>query len=129
MKNLRVGVIGVGGIARTHIPGWKQSQHTEVVAASDINANALTKWGTDHSISKLYQDPLELINDAEIDIVDVCTPNSYHCDLTVAALNAGKHVICEKPLAPTAAEIEKMIEARDRSGKKINVCSAFSIRR
>ena len=60
MKNLRVGVIGVGGIARTHMPGWKQSKHTEVVAASDINANALTKWGTDHSISKLYQDPLEI---------------------------------------------------------------------
>ena len=128
MKNLRVGVIGVGGIARTHMPGWKQSPHTEVVASSDINAEALEKWGKNHGISKLYQDPTELINDTEIDIVDVCTPNSYHCELTVAALNAGKHVICEKPLAPTASEIEKMIEARDRSGKKTDVCSAFSIR-
>ena len=125
MKNLRVGVIGVGGIARTHMPGWKQSPHTEVVAASDINAEALAKWGKDHGISKLYQDPIELINDTEIDIVDVCTPNSYHCELTVAALNAGKHVICEKPLAPTASEIEKMIEARDRSGKKLMCAQHF----
>ena len=56
MKNLRVGVIGVGGIARTHMPGWKQSPHTEVVASSDINAEALEKWGKNHGISKLYQD-------------------------------------------------------------------------
>ena len=58
-------------------------------------------------------------------IVDVCTANSYHCELTVAALNAGKHVICEKPLAPTASEIEKMIEARDRSGKKLMCAQHF----
>ena len=63
MKNLRVGVIGVGGIARSHMPGWKQSPHTEVVASSDINAEALEKWGKNHGISKLYQDPIKLINE------------------------------------------------------------------
>lgn len=128
MNDLRVGVIGVGGIARTHMPGWKQSPYTQVVASADIHGPTLEKWGKDHEIPKLYQDPVDLINDAEIDIVDVCTPNSYHCDLTVAALNAGKHVICEKPLAPTAPEIEKMIEARDRSGKKLMCAQHFRFR-
>ena len=128
MKDLRVGVIGVGGIARTHMPGWKQSPHTHVVASADIHHPTLEKWGKEHQVEKLYQDPYELIADQEIDVVDICTPNSYHCDLTVAALNAGKHVLCEKPLAPNASEIEKMIEAREQSGKKLMCAQHFRFR-
>ncbi len=128
MKDLRVGVIGVGGIARTHMPGWKQSPHTQVVASADIHSSTLEKWGKEHQVEKLYQDPYELIADPEIDVVDICTPNSYHCDLTVAALNAGKHVLCEKPLAPNASEIKKMIEAREQSGKKLMCAQHFRFR-
>jgi len=122
---LKVGVIGVGGIARTHMPGWAASEYAEVVAGSDVDANALAAWGVANGIEGLSTDPSELINDPDIDIIDVCTPNMYHTELTVAALYAGKNVICEKPLAPTPADIRKMIAARDRSGKLLMTAQHF----
>ena len=119
MSTLKVGVIGVGGIARTHMPGWAASPHTEVVAGADLSQDALSKWGSDWNVSRLETDTAALINDPDIDIIDVCTPNMYHTELTIAALEAGKHVICEKPLAPTPADVQKMIDARDASGKML----------
>jgi predicted dehydrogenase len=124
-KLLKVGVVGVGGIARTHMPGWAASTHAEVVAGSDINAKALEDWGRTHGVTRLVTDPGELFSDPDIDIIDVCTPNMYHTPLVVAALNAGKHVICEKPLAPTPAEIRQMIAARDASGKLLMTAQHF----
>ncbi len=122
---LKVGVIGVGGIARTHMPGWAASEHAEVVAGSDIHAGVLQQWGEANGVSKLTTDSAELINDPDIDIIDVCTPNMYHAPLSIAALEAGKHVICEKPLAPTPGEIEKIIAARDASGKMLMTAQHF----
>lgn len=116
-EKLKVGIIGLGGIAHTHVPGWQASQYAELFAGCDINGELLPKWGEQYGVKKLTTDPLELIEDPEIDIVDVCSPNMYHTEQVVAALEAGKHVICEKPLAPTPADIRKMIVARERSGK------------
>lgn len=118
-KVLKVGVIGVGGIAHTHMPGWKKSDLAEVVAGSDVNEAILADWGKEHEVSKLAVHPEDLINDPDIDIIDVCTPSAYHAPLTIAALKAGKHVICEKPLAPTPQEVQAMIAARDESGKTL----------
>jgi predicted dehydrogenase len=73
MSKLRVGVIGVGGIARTHMPGWAASEHAEVVAGSDVSAEALARWGQEHGVTKLHADPEALFNDADIDVIDVCT--------------------------------------------------------
>ena len=100
-KTLKVGVIGVGGIARVHMPGWAASEHAEVVAGCDIDEVSLKRWGKEHGIDKLVTDSADLISDPDIDIIDICTPNNYHAPLSIAALDAGKHVICEKPLAPT----------------------------
>jgi len=122
---LKVGVIGVGGIARTHMPGWAASADAEVIAGSDINGAALAEWGRIHGVDRLSTDPAELLNDPEIDIVDVCTPNMSHTALVVAALEAGKHVICEKPLAPTPDEIRRMIAARDAAGKLLMTAQHF----
>ena len=105
---LKVGVIGVGGIARTHMPGWAASEDAEVVAGSDISEAALQVWGEKNGITRLESDPAALFSDPDIDIIDVCTPNRYHAPLSIAALQAGKHVICEKPLAPTPGEIRDM---------------------
>lgn len=116
-KTLNVGIIGVGGIARTHMPGWASSPHTQVVAGCDVNAENLAHWSAEYNVPMVTHDATTLFNNPDIDIIDICTPNNYHAELTVAALNAGKHVICEKPLAPTPADIKKMIEARDASGK------------
>jgi predicted dehydrogenase len=124
-KKLKVGIIGVGGIARTHMPGWAESEYTEVVAGSDINDAALQTWGQKYDIQQLSLNAEELINDPNIDIIDICTPNNYHAPLTVAALDAGKHVLCEKPLAPTPATVQEMIKARDRSGKMLMTAQHF----
>jgi len=124
-KKLKVGVIGVGGIAGAHFPGWKDSPHAELYALSDVSAQVLARVGAEQGVSLLYEDPYKLIADESIDIVDVCTPNMFHCPLTVAALEAGRHVICEKPLAPTPADIRKMIEARDKSGKLLMTAQHF----
>lgn len=124
-KTLKVGVIGVGGISKTHMPGWAASEHAEVIAGADLVEPVLHAWGAQHGISKLYANLPDIINDPDIDVIDVCTPNMYHTEAVVAALNAGKHVICEKPLAPTPADIHKMITARDRSGKMLMTAQHF----
>ncbi|MBZ0302053.1 MAG: Gfo/Idh/MocA family oxidoreductase [Anaerolineae bacterium] len=125
MATLKVGVIGVGGIARVHMPGWAASEHAEVIAGSDISETFLDQWGQANGVTKLTTRAEELIADPDIDIIDICTPNMYHAPLAIAAMEAGKHVICEKPLAPTPAEILKMIEARDRTGKMLMTAQHF----
>lgn len=124
-KKLKVAVIGVGGIAKTHMPGWAASEHAEVIAGSDMMGPILQDWGKQHGVSKLSTNAADIINDPDVDIIDVCTPNMSHAELVIAALNAGKHVICEKPLAPTPAEIRKMIAARDASGKTLMTAQHF----
>jgi len=125
MSSLKVGVIGTGGIVGAHMPGWEASPHAEVVAGADLSEAALDKWAKRWGISKTVTDSAELINDPDIDIIDICTPNMYHTELTVAALEAGKHVICEKPLAPLPEDIDKMIAARDASGKMLMTAQHF----
>lgn len=125
MDPLKVAVIGVGGIAHTHMPGWKASPDAEVVAGADISAPALEKWSAQYGISYTTTDFKEILRNPDIDIVDICTPNMHHAPIAIAALEAGKHVICEKPLAPTPAEVRQMIAARDKSGKKLMTAQHF----
>jgi len=124
-KLLKVGVIGVGGIAGAHFPGWKESEHAELAAFADVSEEKLAKAGAAQGVTRLYSRPEDLIADKDIDIVDICTPNMYHTPLALAALEAGKHVICEKPLAPTPGEIRDLISARDRSGKMLMTAQHF----
>lgn len=118
-KIFKVGVIGTGAISRTHMPGWAASRHAEVVAGSDVSAQGLTDWGKTFAISKLSADAADIITDPDIDIIDVCTPNMHHAPVVIAALEAGKHVMCEKPLAPTPGEIEAIIAAGKKSGRQV----------
>ena len=125
MSILKVGFVGVGGISRTHMPGWAASEDAEVVAGSDINNEALEQWGALHNVSRLTTNADELFSDPDIDIIDLCVPNMYHAPLAIAALEAGKHVICEKPLAPTPQDIKRMIAARDKAGKSLMTAQHF----
>jgi predicted dehydrogenase len=127
-KTLKVGIIGVGGIAKIHMPGWAASEHAEVIAGCDIDEAALQRWGDEHGVKTLTTDFSDLIQDPDIDIIDICTPNNYHAPLAIAAFEAGKHVLCEKPLAPTPAEIREMITARDESGKMLMTAQHFRFR-
>ena len=125
MSTLKVGLVGVGGISRTHMPGWAASEEAEVVAGSDISSEALEQWGALNNVKRLTTNADELFSDPDIDIIDLCVPNMYHAPLAIAALEAGKHVICEKPLAPTPQDIKQMIAARDKSGKLLMTAQHF----
>lgn len=127
MKNekLQVAVIGCGGIAnQKHFPALtSQKDKCEIVAFCDIikerAEQAAAKYGTQDA--KVYTDYNELLNDKEIDVVHVCTPNVSHCPITVAAFKAKKHVMCEKPMAATTEDAQKMMEAWKKSGKKFTI--------
>jgi predicted dehydrogenase len=126
MRNkLKVGIIGVGGIANVHMPGWMDNPHAEIIAGSDISQSNLEAWGRRYNIERLTTDADELIHDPAIDIIDICTPNNYHAPLAIAAMNAGKHVLCEKPLAPNPAAVRDMIKTRDETGKMLMTAQHF----
>ncbi len=122
---LKVGIIGVGGIANTHMPGWRVSEHAEVVAGADVAEDVLHAWGQQNEVARLTTHSEALIADPDIDIIDICTPNNFHAPLAIAAFKAGKHVLCEKPLAPNPQLIKDMIAARDASGKMLMTAQHF----
>jgi predicted dehydrogenase len=107
------------------MPGWAASEHAEVVAGVDFSQAALDVWSKKYGVSRTYTDMQDVLNDKDIDIVDLCVPNMAHAPYAIQALNAGKHVICEKPLAPTPDAIREMIAARDASGKMLMTAQHF----
>ena len=116
---LRVGLIGVGGIAAgQHIPGWLAVAGVEVVAIADVSADRLALVGDQFSIRHRFTDYQEMLG-LDLDIVDVCTPNRVHTPAVLAALQAGCHVICEKPLAVSTEEVRSMGELADAKGLKL----------
>ena len=123
-KIIKIGIIGCGGIANTkHMPALKKVKSCQMVAFCDIvrakAEKAAATYGEPNA--KVYTDYKELLADPEIDAVHVLTPNRSHSFITVDALGAGKHVMCEKPMAINSAEAEKMIEAQKRSGKILTI--------
>ncbi len=117
---LKVGLVGCGGISHVHFTGWDRLYpQCEVTAICDILPEALERRGTEFEVPRdqWYPTHQDMLKNADIDAVDVCVPNGAHAEISINALKAGKHVICEKPLAPTPDEIRRMIKARDESGK------------
>lgn len=122
MKKWKIGVIGVGGISRMHIQSYLNNPNVELYAFCDINEKRLQEMGEKYSITRLYTDKDEMLRALpELDAVSVCTWNAAHAPCAIAALNAGKHVLCEKPMATCAAEAEEMVEAARRAGKLLMV--------
>lgn len=127
MKNgkLQVGLIGCGGIANNkHMPALKANGDLcEIVAFCDTveerAKKAAREYGTENAA--VYTDYRELLKDSEIDVVHVLTPNVAHCPITVAAFEAGKHVLCEKPMAHNTDDAKKMLDAWKKSGKKFTI--------
>lgn len=123
-KILKVGVIGCGGIAfGKHLPALHKLSAVKLVAFCDIDKSraeqAKAEFGTKDSV--VYQDYQDMLERAELDVVHVCTPNNSHAEITIAALEAGAHVMCEKPMAKTSEEAESMLAAAQRTGKKLTI--------
>lgn len=124
MKKVRLGIIGCGGIANgKHMPAERDNPDAEMVAFCDLIEERAEKAKKEFGAadSRVYADYRELLKDEEIDAVCVLTPNCSHCEITVAALEAGKHVLCEKPMAMNYEEAKRMIAARDKSGKVLTI--------
>ncbi|MBL8066363.1 MAG: Gfo/Idh/MocA family oxidoreductase [Chthonomonadaceae bacterium] len=123
MKKLKVGIIGTGGIAcACHIPGYLSiPDQCEIKWLCDIKPKALDEALLLAPGAKTTADYRDLLADPEVDAVSVATPNRVHMDPTIDALRAGKHVLCEKPLAMDRHEAKKMCRAAKESGKILQV--------
>ena len=124
MEQVRVGIIGCGGIANgKHMPSLKQLPNVKMVAFCDIIEERAIKARADYGTPDcaVYTDYRELLEDKSIDVVHVCTPNRAHSFITVDALHAGKHVMCEKPMAINSEEAKKMLDAAKETGKNLTI--------
>lgn len=124
MDKVRIGIIGCGGIANNkHMPALHRLPDVELVAFCDIIVERAEKAAKEYGIegARVYEDYKELLKDETIDVVHVLTPNREHSFITVDALEAGKHVMCEKPMAINTEEAQKMLDAAKRTGKKLTI--------
>ena len=122
MSKIKAAIIGVGGISKHHIEGYLRREDVELYAFCDINEEQLKVRGEQYGITRLYTDKDVMLKELpEIDVVSVCTWNSQHAPCTIAALNAGCHVICEKPMATSAKEAKAMKEAAQKNGKLLMI--------
>ena len=120
MNKLRVGIIGLG-IGRHHIRGYQSHPNAEVAAIADLDETRLKVSGDEYKIEHRYRDAQEMLTQEKLDVVSVCTPNKFHKPLTIAALEAGCHVLCEKPMAMNTAEARAMLDAAKRAGKRLMI--------
>ena len=118
---MKIGIIGVGTIAAFHIEAYQKNPNVEVYAFCDINEKRLKAMGEKYGVTRLYTDKDEMLKLEELDAVSVCTWNSAHAPCSIAALKAGKHVLCEKPMAMNADEARAMKQAADESGKLLMI--------
>ena len=127
MGKLRIAIVGCGGIAnQKHMPSIKaNADKADMIAFCDIIPERAEKAAKEYGVegAKVYTDYKEMLADTsiEFDVVHVCTPNVAHCPITVAAFEAGKHVMCEKPMAHNTEDARKMIDAWKKSGKKFTI--------
>lgn len=121
---VKIGIIGCGGIANgKHMPSLRKVENVQMVAFCDLieekAIKAKEQYGTPDA--KVYTDYKELLKDPEIEVVHVLTPNREHADISIDALYAGKHVMCEKPMAHNTEDAKKMLDAWKKSGKKFTI--------
>ena len=123
MDMVKIGIIGCGGIANgKHMPALKKLKDVEMVAFCDVIEERAQKAAKEYGVpgAKVFTDYKELLK-LDLDVVHVLTPNKQHSFITVDALEAGKHVMCEKPMAINTVEAQKMLDAAKRTGKKLTI--------
>jgi predicted dehydrogenase len=120
-KTIRVGVIGVGQIGKGHIEFYQKIPGAQVVAIADIDEHEMANVSQQFNIPHTFTDFRQLLKLEEIDAVDVCLHNNLHMPVTVAALEAGKHVYCEKPMAGSYFDAEKMYRTAKEVDRKLSI--------
>lgn len=122
MKELHAAVIGCGLISKNHLKALKNVKQASCTAVCDIEREKAEKAAEQYGIAKIYTDYHEMLADPDIDVVHICTPHFLHAQMAVDALKAGKHVLCEKPMALSEEDAKAMMAARDEAGKQLAVC-------
>lgn len=126
MNKLRFAVLGTGSIIREfHLPALIQNPRADVVGAANLHSVSLEALAKEFMIKKTYTDFDLLAQDSDIDAVVIGLPNYLNAPATIKMLRAGKHVLCEKPMAKTVAEAESMIEAAENSGRKLMIAHVW----
>ncbi|THF75456.1 Gfo/Idh/MocA family protein [Cohnella fermenti] len=124
MSEVYVGMIGCGGIAYgKHFPSLAKIPEVRLKAFFDVSAerahDAKEKFGAPDAT--VYSSIDDLLNDTRIQVVHVCTPNDTHAEISIKAMEAGKHVLCEKPMAKTSEDARRMLETSERTGRKLSI--------
>jgi len=127
MERINVGVIGTGFIGPVHIEALRRLTFVNVIALSDVNQETADSKAAQLGVAKAYGNYMDLINDPEVQSVHICTPNSLHFVMAKAVIAAGKHVVCDKPLAITSGEAEELIRLAKARG--VVAAMNFNIRR
>ncbi len=128
---IKVGIIGLGGMGGVHFSAYQANSQAQIVAVCDVDEAKLQGGGTQLNIGggakidlsgvKTYSSADELLNDADVQLVDICLPTSLHAQHAIKALAAGKHVFCEKPIALTTDEAAQMAAAQESSGQQLMI--------
>jgi len=116
-NKVKIGVIGTG-IGSWHIRGYKELDNCEVVALADLDPIRGRRVAEEFGVPKVFTSYQELLAEEDIDGVSVCTPNYLHSTVSIAAMEAGKHVLCEKPMALNVTEAQRMVEVARKTGRK-----------
>ncbi|OGO51696.1 MAG: hypothetical protein A2148_10000 [Chloroflexi bacterium RBG_16_68_14] len=121
VSKVRVGLVGLGRIADLHILGYRDNPRGEVTAVCDAVPETAERRAREWGVGRWYSDYGQLLAEPAIDAVEILTPHHLHAEMTVAALEAGKHVSVQKPMALNLAEADAMIAAAERAGKALRV--------
>ena len=117
-RPLRIGILGAARIAPTALVSpAREVPEAEIVALAARDETRAQRFASKHGIPRVHRDYAALIDDPEIDAIYNPLPNSLHCEWTLRSLEAGKHVLCEKPMASNADEAERMAEASEKAGR------------
>jgi len=118
---IRIGIIGVGQIGKAHVERYQKIKDAEIIAIADIDESELNRVATQYKIPNIYTDFRQLLKRDDIVAVDVCLHNNLHMPVTVAALQAGKNVYCEKPMAGAYCDAELMLRTAQELGRKLTI--------
>lgn len=121
MKPVQIAVIGTGSISACHLNAYQKNPNVELYAVCDLNEERAGKAAEKYGAKKVYTDYRELLADPAVEAVSICTWNNTHAEISIAALEAGKHVLVEKPLCRTVEEAYKVQQAVEASGKLLQV--------
>lgn len=120
MDEIRLGVIGLG-MGRNHVAGFQSHPRARVVAVADMNERLLNEIADRYGVEKRYTSAEDMLAKEHLDAVSIATPNKFHAPLTLAAIAAGCHVLCEKPMAMNAVEAREMLDAAQKASKRLMI--------